>query len=569
MDKYQLEVAKNLTVLYVEDDIDLLKSTSKLLEEIFSHVDTAQDGLTGLEKYNQYYVNTKKFYDLIITDIQMPNLNGVKMSEKIYDMNSDQKIVVFSAYNDSEYLEKFIDLGVDGFIKKPFSFKEFTNKVLKVSLLIDAHKKNKTFIKKMDQLNQELEAKVQQRTKELEKLVNTDTLTGYGNRNKLNFDILHSTNAALAIINIDRFSQINDFYGHEKGDEVIIQLSKAIYKSLDSSKRTALYRLQGDEFVILYQGGTQEEFYHLIEEVLKSISSASILVDSEELYLQVSTAISFEKKEKLLISANMAKKVAKRRNLSYIVFQENISLDQEYKNNLKWVKKIKRGLNNDQFIPVFQPIVNNKNSCFEKYECLVRLQGENKLFSPEDFLSISKKTKQYMEITKIMLEKSFQIFSKKNGEFSINLTIEDILNKEISEYIFQLLQEYEIGSRVVFEIVESEYIENFEKVIVFIHKVNSYGAKIAIDDFGTGYSNFNYLIKLKADYIKIDGSLIKGIDADEGLQQIVATIVDFAKRIGMKTIAEYVENEAVFNKVKELGIDYSQGYYFGKPQSTV
>jgi len=165
-----------------------------------------------------------------------------------------------------------------------------------------------------------------------------------------------------------------------------------------------------------------------------------------------------------------------------------------------------------------------------------------------------------------MLSKSFEAFKNTDNEFSVNITIEDILNNNIKEYIIMMLEKYNIGSRVVFEIVESESIENFKEVLYFIKNIKSYGCKIAIDDFGTGYSNFEYLVKLEADYIKIDGSLIKEIDTNITSQIVVKNIVNFAKDLKMKTIAEFVENEFIFKKVKELGVDYSQGYYFSEPK---
>ncbi|MFA7501162.1 MAG: EAL domain-containing protein, partial [Sulfurimonas sp.] len=151
-------------------------------------------------------------------------------------------------------------------------------------------------------------------------------------------------------------------------------------------------------------------------------------------------------------------------------------------------------------------------------------------------------------------------------EFSINLTIEDILNKEIEEYIYDMLRTYNIGPRVVFEIVESESIENFKEVLDFIKKIKKFGSKIAIDDFGTGYSNFIYLMKLNTDYIKIDGSLIKEINTNKQARVVVTIIVDFAKKMGIKTVAEFVETQEIQNKVLELGIDYSQGYFFSEPK---
>ena len=158
------------------------------------------------------------------------------------------------------------------------------------------------------------------------------------------------------------------------------------------------------------------------------------------------------------------------------------------------------------------------------------------------------------------------MFKTNEIEFSINLSVMDIAEPQILDYIVMMLQRYSIGSRVVFEIVESEYIENFNIVTSFIDEVKKYGCKIAIDDFGTGYSNFEYLIKLKADYLKIDGSLIKNINTDYNAFLVVSTIVEFSKKLNMQTIAEFVENEEVFKIVQQLGIDYSQGYYFSTPK---
>ncbi|MEA3314324.1 MAG: EAL domain-containing protein [Campylobacterota bacterium] len=402
----------------------------------------------------------------------------------------------------------------------------------------------------------------------LDSIANTDILTGYGNRYKLNNDINSSINPALAILNIDDFSQLNDFYGHEKGDFIIKCLGENINNIL-KNQTCKLYHLQGDEYVVFNKDIEKDIFIKNIDDILLKVSDIPIKIEDDEMTLNLTTSLSFETKDKILTTADMALKVAKRENKEIVIYNDNISLNNEYQNNIKWAKKIKYALEWDNFTPVFQPIVNNHNGIWEKYECLVRMEDEDKLISPYFFLDISKKTKHYTEITRIMLEKSFEIFKDKDLEFSVNLTIEDILNEDIKSYIFSMLESYGIGSRVVFEIVESESIENFEQIALFIEKIKSYGCKIAIDDFGTGYSNFEYLMKLKADYIKIDGSMIKDIDKNKDAQLVVTTIVDFARKMGMKTIGEFIENESIQNKVKELGIDYSQGYYFSKPELTI
>lgn len=400
----------------------------------------------------------------------------------------------------------------------------------------------------------------------LDAIANTDMLTGYGNRYKLMRDIELSLNPALAIVNIDDFSQINDFYGHEKGDKVIARFGEMLY-GIILRGNGELYHLQGDEFVILESNSNHEDFVEEIKEVIEELRVTPVEIKGEDYFMNATASISFETKERLLSTADMALKIAKKENKSLLIYSDAISLDAEYENNLKWRRELKDAIEQDRILPLFQPIVDNQTQAFSKYESLVRLQSlDGKLVSPFFFLEISKKTKHYASITKIMLKKSFETFRDKTQEFSVNLTIADILNLSIKNYILELLELYGIGERVVFEIVESESIENFAEIAAFIASVKSFGAKIAIDDFGTGYSNFEYLLRLKADYIKIDGSMIRNIDSDGDAQIVVSTIVDFAKKMGVKTIAEFVENESIYNKVKELGIDYSQGYYFSEPK---
>jgi len=401
----------------------------------------------------------------------------------------------------------------------------------------------------------------------LAELAKIDTLTGLGNRYKLLEDIKTSTTPALALINIDNFSQLNNLYGDDIGDEILKEFANSILNN--KNDMCSAYHLHGDEYVIFNKNMSERRFVQYIYDLERKIRNKSIYMDNKQIIFNFTMAISFEDPQEILKTANMAMKRAKLEKKEFLIYEETHSFAKEYRNNMKWMKKIHEAIQNDKIVPVFQAIVNNQTNKNEKYESLVRLDDGGELISPYFFLDIAKKTKHYTSITKIMIEKTFEKFKNTNVEFSINLTVDDILNFEIKDFIINILEKYKIGSRVVFEIVESESIENFEEVINFINAVKQYNVKIAIDDFGTGYSNFIYLMRLKADYIKIDGSMIKDIDKDENAQIVVSAIVDFAKKMNIKTIAEFVENQSIHNKIMELGIDYSQGYYFGKPQKNL
>jgi len=408
-----------------------------------------------------------------------------------------------------------------------------------------------------------------QQQQRLDTIVNTDILTNLGNRYKLINDINKSTKPALAIINIDRFSEINDFYGYIIGDKILKRFAEKLNIIKDSNSCN-IYRLHSDEFVIFYEDISTDLFLQKINSINTQLKKENFYIDSEDfINLNFTIGISFEEKNRILNTATMTIKIAKQHNKDILVYKDDISLDKEYENNIKWTKSIKDAIEKDNILPVYQAIINNKTLKVEKYEALVRMRKKDKLISPYFFLEISKKTKFYNQITKIMIEKTIEKFKDLEYNFSINLTIEDILNAEIKEFIYKILSDSQVGKRVVFEIVESESIENFEIVSNFIKKVKSFGCRIAIDDFGTGYSNFEYLLKLQADFIKIDGSLIKNIDKDILSEKVCKNIVNFAKDLGMKTIAEFVENESILKKVQDLGIDYSQGYLFSAPSERI
>ena len=270
--------------------------------------------------------------------------------------------------------------------------------------------------------------------------------------------------------------------------------------------------------------------------------------------------------EMSLASANMALKLAKHQKKQYLIYERSLKIREEYEHNIVWAKKLKRAMTENRIVPYFQPIVNNYTGEIEKFECLVRLIDENGYAKlPLEFLDISKKLKIYHHITQIIIEKSFETWRDSKYELSINLSYEDIVNKEVTEFIKRKLIQYNNAQRVSFEILESESIENYEQVFEFIKEVKERGCKISIDDFGAGYSNFRHLLRLNIDAIKIDGSLIKDIHQDPTALIVTQGIVNFAKELNLRTIAEFVHSREVLDKVMEIGIDYSQGYYIGHP----
>jgi EAL domain-containing protein (putative c-di-GMP-specific phosphodiesterase class I) len=194
------------------------------------------------------------------------------------------------------------------------------------------------------------------------------------------------------------------------------------------------------------------------------------------------------------------------------------------------------------------------------------INEDGKVLSPYFFLEIAKKSSQYLQITNIVLEHSFSMLRNCNFDISINLSALDIEQKSTRKKVLELLDQHkEMSSRVVFELLEDESVKDLNIVKQFITDVKSYGVKIAIDDFGAGYSNYERLLEYQPDILKIDGCLIRDIETNCYSLSVVKSIVTFAKEQKIQTIAEFIENEEIYNIVKDLGVDFSQGYYFGKP----
>ena len=410
--------------------------------------------------------------------------------------------------------------------------------------------------------------KLIQHQDELRNLLYTDTLTDLKNRNALLKDLKKSAKLSCILINIDNFSHINNLYGDNFGDKVLIKFSDFLYDYVLDNKDMKLYRLSGDEFIITSSIIDNKILNENAHNLLDKCNTSPILIDEQHISLNITIGISIEENEHLISTANMAIVAARNEFKNIVLYTKSLSLNDEYENNIKWIKEIKDAISEDRITMFYQPIVDNNDTNHKKYETLIRLiDKQGQVITPFYFLEIAKKAKLYKQLTKIVIRKSFEAFKDNDYEFSINITIDDILDKEITNYIIETLKKYNISKRVIFEIVESESIENFEQVENFISMIKKFGCRISIDDFGTGYSNFEHLMRLQADYIKIDGSIIKEITTDKRSALITSVIVAFAKEMNIKTIGEFVETKEINDKLIDLGVDKSQGYYFDKPQA--
>ena len=404
-----------------------------------------------------------------------------------------------------------------------------------------------------------------------------DLLTGIFNRNQLLEDLKTAKRPILFYINIDDFSGLNDFYGEDVGDDVLKQIAN-ILSDMKDKKKFQLYKLEADQFILLFEEGyiSLDNLSYFFEDIIVTIEKSvgqnrnknriSISVSSG-----ASTYMMSNDYQKLILFSSIARKKSLKEHKKFLLFQENMRRPKEYAHNVEWVRRIKKAIKEDRIICYYQPICSNNAPSNPKYESLVRLiDTDGEAISPFFFLDIARRAKLYPKITQIVIDKAFETFrDMPKTEFSVNLCIEDILSEKTTNYIYNKLESYPYPERVIFEITESQEIADYAIINKFIKYVRKYNVKIAIDDFGSGYANFEHILNIDTDYIKIDGSLIKNIHTDENSKIITEAIINFSKKLNLKTIVEFVHNEEVQKIVKELGADYSQGFHLGVPSLTV
>ncbi len=404
----------------------------------------------------------------------------------------------------------------------------------------------------------------------LENLLFIDMLTGLRNLKSFNSDIKELKKPYFILINIDKFKHINEFYGIRTGDLVLNDVALALKKI--SPENFLLYRLSGDDFGVLFEGKkSKKSLEEWVNFYIKKLENYKYISDKMVIEVRFSIGAS-DQKNRLFETADMALKMAK--NLSrkkYVIYTIEIDKSDEIKKNIETIRAISTALAENRLKAYFQPILNIKTGKIEKYEALARIELEDgSLLKPFDFMKSAIEAKLSGEITISILKQILKKARSSKYDFSINISSSDIEFYRDKEAIIQTLREnQDVAERIIFEILESEEIYNYKAIDDFIKEVKEFGCKIAIDDFGSGYSNFEKMLNLDIDILKIDGSLIQNIDTDEHSKLITTTILRFAKSAKIETIAEFVHSESIYKHITKLGFDYAQGFYIGKPTPNI
>ena len=653
-----LEYSKNMNLLYVEDNAENRQSTSNILSIIFDNVIIAVDGQDGLNKFKENNI------DLIITDINMPNLNGIEMIKEIKKIDRNCDFIFLSANDDRKILLECIPLQANGFLVKPLDFEELISLIEeiieKIQLLHESknneyyneqylalidknniisktntngeityvndnfckisgykreellHKTHRVIrhFENPDELYEDIWNTIKVKEKVWEGVLKNKSKSGSTYyiktiitpirnikgeiveyitiRSNLNssvddkkylFEQIEENNfSILVLLQIDEFEIFEKFYTNIIMGQIENTFAFNLLSYLPSEyafdyKFENVYTLGNGRFGLLMKFDNLNNLDFNLQEYLNqfidNVKNSNLKVDDLEFDLSITLSYGIGKYMLYEDCVTGLENAIKEKNAISFSNDSSIVASKEAKYNLEMIKTVKIALDNYKIVSYFQPIINNKTKEIEKYESLVRLIDENEnVISPFHFLEISKKGNYYNKITHRVLENSFKILESIKAELSVNISFSDLEKEQTRLEIFSLLKKHKQNAhRVVFELLEDENVKDFNVIKKFIKEIKNKGVQIAIDDFGAGYSNFERILEFEPDIIKIDGSLIKNIQTDVFSRDLVETIVAFAKKQNIKTVGEFVENEAIFNILNEIGVEYSQGYYFGKPIS--
>ena len=369
-----ISILKNVTILYAEDEKDLREVTHQILKGFTKKQYVAENGQEGLELFKAH----EKEIDLIITDVNMPILNGLDMIKEIKKININIPIIVATAFSNKEYLLEAIDIGVDKYVLKPIDIAKLLQ-VMSQSLIYH----------------------------ELKNLY-TDTLTNLPNRNKLKKDLEENNMDLMALLDIDEFSTINDLFGEKIGDTILYELANKIRDYFNDDYY--VYRIEADKFAIVAKQNNQnvDDFYNLCKIFADKIEKESLLIDEDEIDINITIGIAQGDGARAFKYSQRVINYARTKLQRIMIYNESFKIQQSFEENIKWVKQLKVGFRENLFQAYFQAIVDTQTKKVHKYEALIRyVTKEGVEIAPYNFINVAKKTKLYPNIIKIVIQDSF------------------------------------------------------------------------------------------------------------------------------------------------------------------
>jgi diguanylate cyclase (GGDEF)-like protein len=551
-----------MKALIVEDDPGTRLILSRMLTNRGYEVVACATAEEAIKAYNT------AFYPLLFLDLFLPGMDGFSLCQWIRSQpDGDQHLILVGTASDrKEDLQKILDAGADDYIAKPYQAD-----VLEVRLVIAQQRVRNI------QTRTTLEANLREERERLRYLATHDPHTKLLNRAMLMETLQGAVRAAqegdrsaLIYIDLDNFKLINDSLGHTVGDKVLAEVATVLQKSIRTED--VPFRLGGDEFAILLRDVDLAKAKEISERILSRIKDVAFSDSTKTLTVRASIGITTVDGtvagEEVMAFADAACYSAKVHGRSRVeVYDIGDESMLEFRSQAPRAAEIKEAIANQRFEILFQPIVDLQTLTPTFYEVLLRLPSNGKLLLPGAFLPAAERFQLIPEIDRQVINKALPHLSA-NGKLclAINLSGQSFADQTLADFIEDSFKAADVKPcRVTFEITETAMIANLSAARTMMHQLRGAGFHFALDDFGAGFSSFSYLRDLIPNYLKIDGSFIQDAENDHSKWIFVEMMNDIAHRLKIKSIAEFVELEATLGKLREIGVDFAQGFLFGEP----
>lgn len=537
--------------LLVIDDDDLIRHFLRaLLEETGYAVIEAKNAASALQQ-------AQTGPDLILMDYVLPDMDGLRLLQAIRSQaRSAQVPVIFlTGKDDVPTKMEALEYGAVDYVTKPFDRRELLARISR-------------HIRLKDQIR-ETEIRLAQ-------LSLQDPLTGLGNRNEFSqalstilSDPQRSGRGALMFIDIDDFRLVNDTKGHAAGDEALKSLVENLQRSLANPNQ--IYRIGGDEFSVILHNLDSQQTLGLARRLSQGVRRGTTRFAGTGLTLSAGIAMIEPGMvmEELVSRADSALYAAKAAGKNQCVMYRSDSEDiVTIRTESEWYARIKEGIQQDRFLIYYQPVVELRTGKFYCHEALVRCVSDTGLrHLPGEFLPAAERFNLMPELDQYIIRRVFAEFPNQSVEkIAINLSGQSVSRSDLCDFIKSALQRSNIEpERIIFEITETAFIKNLERAHLLVTELQKMGCAFSLDDFGAGFSSFGYLRDLPVDVVKIDGAFLKNIESNPVDFALLRSINEIVHLFGKCTVAEHVSTERVHKLLDEIGIDYGQGYYFGRP----
>ncbi len=457
---------------------------------------------------------------------------------------------------------------------------------LSTDALANTSEKNRQLSEQLSAYNQSLESEVSKRTAQLQKMATQDTLTGLMNRHAFErrlSQVMKSakeehTEHVLCYLDLDQFKIVNDTCGHVAGDELLRQLALVLRRSVRGEDVVA--RLGGDEFGILFNHASIAEAEAMAERLLHHIGEFRFFWEGKTFGVGASIGMVAIRKDcctlaTILSRADTACYAAKDngRNQIHVANDDDHVVKLRHE-QMQWVGRIEKALAEERFELYVQPIADLVDtSSIKHFELLIRMRSEDgNIIFPMAFIPAAERYGKMAEVDRWVIENLMSHFHEVQSSqalplrFNINLSGISMNDESMIGFIREAFSRYQVPyEAITFEVTETAAISNIQSAQAFIEEFRALGCRFALDDFGCGLSSFSYLQNLPVDYLKIDGSFVVDIDVNDVNRAMVDAINQIGHVMGIETVCEFVENERIVHVLREIGVDYAQGYHIGRP----